>query len=174
MFGVEIVGAIGAEALSLLADAIDFFGDAANYLASLIVLGASIQWRARTALLKGCFMAAFGVFILIRLWFHWRAGTVPQASTMGLIGALALVANLLVTAVLFRFRQGDANMRAVWLCTRNDSVGNIAVILAALGVMGTNSGWPDYLVAAIMAILALSSARIVLLQAVNELGQPST
>ncbi|MGH1361479.1 MAG: cation transporter [Burkholderiaceae bacterium] len=169
MFVVEIIGALQADALSLLADAIDFFGDSANYLVSLLVLGASIKWRARTALLKGCFMAGFGLFILFRVAINWRLGTVPEATTMGVIGLIALAANLLVTAVLFRFRQGDANMRAVWLCTRNDSLSNIAVVLAAIGVFGTGTNWPDLLVAAIMAGLALSSARTVINQALAEL-----
>ncbi len=173
MFVVEILGAMQADALSLLADAIDFFGDSANYLVSLVVLGASIQWRAGTALIKGLFMAGFGVFIIIKVMMNWVAGTVPEPATMGVIGMIALAANLTVTVVLFRFRDGDSNRRAVWLCTRNDSLSNIAVVLAAIGVFGTGQNWPDLIVAAVMAGLALSSSRAVIGQALRELKPPA-
>lgn len=169
MFVVEILGALQADALSLLADAIDFFGDSANYLVTLVVLGASIRWRAGTALIKGLFMAGFGVFILIQVAQNWLAGTMPEPATMGVIGMIALAANLAVTVVLFRFRDGDSNRRAVWLCTRNDSLSNIAVVLAAIGVFGTGRNWPDLIVAGVMAGLALSSSRTVIAQALREL-----
>lgn len=170
MFVVEIFGAVSAQALSLLADAIDFFGDAGNYLVTLLVLSAAGTWRASAALLKGFVMAGFGLFICAQIVVHLQAGTVPEALTMGVIGSVALIANLGVTAVLFRFRDGDANMRSVWLCTRNDALSNIAVVLAALGVFGTQSGWPDLTVAGLMAVLALSSAWSVIRQALAELN----
>ena len=172
MFGVEIVAGIGAQSVSLLADAVDFLGDAANYGVSLFVLGMALTWRARAALLKGLSMAAFGVGVLAVTASHIVAGTVPDAPTMSMIGFLALAANLGVAALLYRFREGDANMVSVWLCTRNDAIGNLAVMAAAAGVFGTGSGWPDLAVGAVMAVLALSSAWRVIRQALGELRQP--
>jgi Co/Zn/Cd efflux system component len=169
MFVVEIVGGLSAGSVSLLADAVDFFGDAANYALSLFVLGMALAWRARAALLKGFSMAAFGIFVLGRAAWSFSAGTVPEPATMGAIGALALAANVAVAAMLYAWRDGDANMRSVWLCSRNDAIGNIAVMSAALGVFGTGSAWPDLVVAAIMAVLALTAARAVIRQALTEL-----
>ena len=173
MFVVELFGAMSAQALSLLADAIDFFGDAGNYLVSLLVLTASPARRAGVALFKGTVMAGFGLFICVQIYSHLKAGTVPAALTMGVIGLLALLANLAVTAVLFPHREGDANRRSVWLATRNDALSNLAVLFAAAGVFGTQSGWPDLTVAALMAALALTSAWSVIRQAVAELIHPS-
>ncbi len=169
MFAVELVGGLRAGSVSLLADAVDFFGDAANYAISLLVLGMALRWRARAALLKGLSMAAFGVFVLGRAAWSAAAGTVPEPLTMGVIGALALLANVSVAAMLYAWREGDANMRSVWLCSRNDAIGNLAVMAAALGVSGTGSGWPDLAVAAVMGLLALTSARSVIHQARAEL-----
>ncbi|MFK7965594.1 MAG: cation transporter [Burkholderiaceae bacterium] len=173
MFVVELFGAMSAQALSLLADAIDFFGDAGNYLVSLLVLTASPARRAGVALFKGIVMAGFGVFICLQIYSHMQAGTVPAAFTMGVIGILALLANLAVTALLFPHREGDANRRSVWLATRNDALSNLAVVFAAAGVFGTQSGWPDLMVAGLMAVLALTSAWSVIRQAVGELIHPS-
>ena len=169
MFGVEIAGGWAAGSVSLLADAVDFLGDAANYGISLYVLALGVAWRARTALVKGATMGAYGVFVLGTALWHWQLGTVPEARTMGLIGVAALAANCLVAALLFAYRNGDANMRSVWLCTRNDAIGNVAVMLAALGVFETGSGLPDLVVAGIMGVLGLSAARSVITQARGEL-----
>jgi Co/Zn/Cd efflux system component len=169
MFGVELAGGLQAGSVSLLADAVDFFGDAANYGMSLAVLGLALRWRARAALVKGLSMGAFGVFVLGRAAWSAMAGTVPEPVTMGAIGALALVANVTVAALLYAWREGDANMRSVWLCSRNDAIGNVAVMLAALGVFGTGSGWPDLAVALVMGVLALSAAGAVIRQARAEL-----
>ena len=169
MFGVELAGGLQAASVSLLADAVDFFGDAANYGMSLAVLGLALRWRARAALVKGLSMGAFGVFVLGRAAWSAMAGTVPEPVTMGAIGALALVANVTVAALLYAWREGDANMRSVWLCSRNDAIGNMAVMLAALGVFGTGSGWPDLAVALVMGVLALSAASAVIRQARAEL-----
>lgn len=169
MFGVELAGGLQAGSVSLLADAVDFFGDAANYGMSLAVLGLALRWRARAALVKGLSMGAFGVFVLGRAAWSAMAGTVPEPVTMGAIGALALVANVTVAALLYAWREGDANMRSVWLCSRNDAIGNMAVMLAALGVFGTGSGWPDLAVALVMGVLALSAASAVIRQARAEL-----
>ncbi|MGH6638244.1 MAG: cation transporter [Polaromonas sp.] len=169
MFGVEIGAGIRSGSVSLLADAIDFFGDAANYVVTLMVLSMGLVWRARAAVLKGSSMLVFGVFVMARaLWVATQGGT-PEAFTMGAIGLLALLANGTVALMLYAWREGDANMRSVWLCTRNDALGNVAVMLAALGVFGTGSAWPDLAVAAVMAGLAVTSGWAVVRQAMQEL-----
>ncbi|WP_137173336.1 cation transporter [Massilia sp. HP4] len=169
MFGVELASSMAAGSVSLLADSVDFLGDAANYAVSLFVLGMAMAWRSRAAYAKGVVMGAFGLLVLARaLWFGLD-GHVPHAGTMGVIGFAALAANGAVAAMLYAFRHGDANMRSVWLCTRNDMIGNLAVMLAALGVFGTRAGWPDIVVASIMACLGLWAAREVMRQARAEL-----
>jgi len=169
MFAVELAGGLRAGSVSLLADAVDFFGDAANYGISLLVLGMALTWRARAALFKGLSMGAFGVFVLGKAAWSAAAGTLPEPVTMGAIGALALLANVSVAAMLYAWREGDANMRSVWLCSRNDAISNLAVMAAALGVLGTGHGWPDLIVAAVMGALALTAARAVIRQARAEL-----
>lgn len=158
MFIVEVLSGFNANSVSLMADAIDFFGDAMNYGISLAVLSMSLKWRARAALLKGLTMGAFGLFVLVSAAWSFVHGKVPEPYTMGLIGALALVANVSVALMLYAYREGDANMQSVWLCSRNDAIGNVAVMLAALGVFGSGSAWPDLLVATIMASLGISAA----------------
>ncbi len=169
MFAVELFAGFQAGSLSLLADAIDFAGDALNYGVSLAVLASALAWRARAALLKAVSMMGFGVYILGQaVWSLWH-GEVPAALTMGAVALLALAANVGVATLLYAFREGDANMRSVWLCSRNDAIGNLAVMMAALGVFGTGSAWPDLLVAALMAGLALHGGWSVLGQAREEL-----
>lgn len=169
MFAVEIVGGLQSGSVSLLADAVDFAGDAANYGISLAVLAMGLTWRARAALLKGLTMAGFGMFIFARIFWSALSGVAPEPLTMGVIAAFALVANVVVALMLYSFRDGDANMRSVWLCSRNDAIGNIAVMLAALGVFGTGLGWPDFVVAMVMAGLALSSGVSIVRLACKEL-----
>ena len=169
MFAIEIGAGLKSGSTSLLADAIDFFGDAANYGVSLAVLSAGVVLRARAALLKGACMMAFGVFVLARAAWMFNQGGTPEALTMGSVGLLALIANVAVAAMLYAYREGDANMRSVWLCSRNDAIGNIAVMLAALGVLGTGSAWPDLLVASGMAVLALMGGWSVIKQALSEI-----
>lgn len=170
MFAVELVAGMQAGSVSLLADSIDFLGDAANYAIALAVLGLLPVWRSRAALLKGWSMAGFGLFVLGRAAWQATQGVPPEAFTMGVVGALALVANVGVAVLLYAFREGDANMRSVWLCSRNDALGNLAVILAAGGVFGTGQAWPDLLVALIMGGLALSAGSSVIRQARGELA----
>jgi len=171
MFVVELVGGWLAGSVSLLADAVDFFGDAGNYAVSLFVLGLAPVWRTRTALAKGLVMGCYGLFVLTIAAYHLASGVVPESSTMGIIGFLALIANASVAALLYAYREGDANMRSVWLCSRNDAIGNIAVMLAALGVFGTGSGWPDIGVATLMGILGLTGAWSVVKHARHELTE---
>ena len=170
MFAVEIVSGVKADSVSLLADSLDFLGDAANYGISLWVLGMGLAIRAKASLLKAMSMAAFGIWVLASSFWHLAIGVLPNAQTMGLIGILALAANLSVAGLLYAYREGDSNMRSVWLCTRNDALGNVAVILAALGVLGTKSSWPDLVVASIMASLTLHSAWTVIKHARSELS----
>lgn len=173
MFVVELAGGWRSGSVSLLADALDFFGDAANYALSLAVLAMGAVWRARAALVKAASMGLYGVAVLGRAAFAAASGEVPEAQTMGLIGFVALVANVSVAAMLYAWRDGDANLRSVWLCSRNDALGNVAVMGAALGVFGTGAAWPDLAVAGVMAVLALSASRSVLAQARQELrGEP--
>jgi Co/Zn/Cd efflux system component len=169
MFAVEIGTGMSARSVSLLADSLDFLGDAANYAVSLAVLGLALRWRARAALLKGATMGAFGVWVMATTIQHALAGTVPDAPIMGTVSLVAIAANLSVAALLYRYRNGDSNMVSVWVCTRNDVIGNLAVLAAAAGVFGTGIGWPDFAVGAVMAILALSGAWRVARQAVAEL-----
>ncbi|OMG66070.1 cation transporter [Stutzerimonas balearica] len=158
MFLVEIGAGLHAGSVSLLSDSLDFFGDAANYGVSLWVLGLGVAMRARASLAKAVTMGSFGVFILSMAVANFVEGSVPNAPTMGVVGVIALLANLLVAALLYAYREGDSNMRSVWLCSRNDALGNLAVMLAALGVFGTGSGWPDLIVASLMALLSISAA----------------
>ncbi|MCM2250722.1 MAG: cation diffusion facilitator family transporter [Ramlibacter sp.] len=170
MFAIEVAAGLSADSVSLLADAIDFFGDAANYGVSLAVLSLGLAWRARAAMLKAATMLAFGGLVMAQALWAWVYGTPPEPLTMGLVGALALAANLGVALMLYAFRDGDANMRSVWLCSRNDAIGNVAVMLAALGVFGTGTAWPDLVVAFAMAALAISAGWSVMRQARRELA----
>ena len=169
MFGVEIVAGVAADSRALQADALDFLGDAGNYAVSLAVVGMALAWRARAALLKSLFMLGFAAWVFGSAILAFVNGTVPDPATMGAIGALALAANVGVALLLYRYRTGDANMRSVWICSRNDAIGNVAVILAAVGVFGTGNAWPDLIVASVMAALALTGSAQVLRQALGEL-----
>jgi Co/Zn/Cd efflux system component len=173
MFAVEIGAGLVAGSASLQADALDFLGDAMNYGLSLIVVGMSLRARASAALLKGASMGVLGLWVLsVTGWHAWHQ-TLPQALTMGAVGTTALLANVVSFALLWSHRSGDANMHSAWICTRNDVLGNCAVLLAAAGVFGTSAGWPDLVVAAIMAALGLQGAHVVVRRALDELAQSS-
>lgn len=171
MFLVEIGAGLAAGSASLQADALDFLGDAANYGISLFVVGMALRYRAMAAFAKGASMGAFGLWVIGVTGWHALHGTVPSAVTMGVVGTAALLANTAVFGLLWAYRHGDANMRSVWICSRNDVLGNLAVLLAALGVFGTGTGWPDVIVAAIMAALAIQGAAVVLRQSSEELRE---
>jgi Co/Zn/Cd efflux system component len=170
MFGIEVVAAIWSGSSALAADAADFLGDSANYALSLGALALGGAWISRVALLKGVAMSLYGVAVLA--YAAWRAwlGVPPEAITMGVVGMLALAVNFGVAALLYRFREGDANMRSVWLCTRNDVIANILVLIAAAGVLGTGTVWPDVAVAATLAVLGLTSGTAVIRHARAELS----
>lgn len=170
MFAVEIVAGITGGSKALQADALDFFGDAANYAISLGVAGMALAWRARAALLKGITLVVLGLYVLVATAWGVFHGAAPQAEVMGVIGVSALVANAAVALMLYRFRTGDANMRSVWICSRNDAIGNVAVVLAAAGVFGTGTAWPDLIVAALMATLGLWGGFQIIGQARSELS----
>lgn len=169
MFGIELSAGLAAGSVALQADALDFLGDAASYAISLFVLGLSLRWRAAAGMVKGLAMGAFGLWVIAATARQSMAGGVPEAGIMGIVGFLACAANVGVAVMLFRFRGGDSNRRSVWLCSRNDAIGNLAVVIAASGVFATGSAWPDLLVAAVMATLALTAAVQVLRQAAGEL-----
>jgi len=172
MFVVEVGAGLAAGSASLQADALDFLGDAANYGISLFVVGMALCYRATAALAKGASMGLFGLWVIGTVIWHAVHGTLPSAVTMGAVGFAALAANAASFGLLWAYRHGDANMRSAWICTRNDVLGNLAVLLAALGVFGTGTGWPDLIVAAIMAALALQGAMIVIRQSLGEIRQP--
>jgi Co/Zn/Cd efflux system component len=169
MFAVEVIAGLVAGSAALQADALDFLGDAANCAISLLVVGMALRYRASAALAKGATMAAFGLWVIATVVWHAVHGTLPSALTMGTVGGAALLANVASFGLLWAYRHGDANMRSAWICTRNDVLGNLAVLLAALGVFGTGTGWPDIIVAAIMALLAIQGAALVIRQASAEL-----
>ena len=169
MFAVEMAAGAAADSRALQADALDFLGDAANYAISLLVAGMALVWRARAALAKGLTLVGLGGWVMITAILAALGGAAPEPELMGVIGALALAANTGVAIMLYRFRTGDANMRSVWICSRNDAVGNIAVMAAALGVFGTGTAWPDLIVAAILALLGISGGIQIVQQARLEL-----
>jgi len=171
MFLIEIVAGLAAGSVALQADSLDFFADAANYGISLFVLGLGVRWRASAALVKGASMGLFGLWVIGSVIWHALHGTVPGWGTMGIVGMAALTANALCLALLYAWREGDANMRSVWICSRNDVIANMAVLAAAAGVFGSGTGWPDIIVAAVMAALAIQGATTVVRQALNELRQ---
>ena len=169
MFFVEIVASIVSQSVSLRADALDFLGDAANYALALAVVRLALRWRAMAALLKGGAMGAFGLWVAASTIYYAVAGTVPTAEIMGVVGFMALAANLTIAALLYRFRQNDSQALSVWLCTRNDVLVNLAVIAAGAGVWASSTRWPDIAVAAVIAYLGLSSAARIVRQARREL-----
>src|SRR3954453_19354051 len=171
MFLAELASGIAAGSASLQADALDFLGDTANYAISLGVAGMVLVWRARAALLKGITLLALALWVIGITAFQAWSGPLPKAELMGVVGMLALVSNAAVAVMLFRYRAGDANMRSVWICSRNDVISNLAVLLAAAGVFRTGTGWPDIVVAVIMAGLAVTGGTQIIRQALGELRE---
>jgi Co/Zn/Cd efflux system component len=174
MFLTELAAGLAAGSASLQADALDFLSDAANYAISLLVAGLALAWRARAAMVKGLSMGLLGLWVAGNTLSHALRGTLPHAEVMGAIGVLALLANGGVALMLYRYRGGDSSMRSVWICSRNDALGNLAVALAALGVFDTGTGWPDVVVAAVMASLSLWGALQIVDQASTELRDRRT
>ena len=178
MFFVEMSAGLMSGSQALKADALDFAGDTATYGLSLLVIGASLKTRARASLIKGASLAAIALTVLTMTGLRVMNGAPPEAGTMGLIGLLALAANLTSVFILLRWRDGDSNVRSVWLCSRNDAIGNVGVIAAGGLVAATGAAWPDLVVAALLASLFLRSAAAITVQALGELkserGQTAT
>ena len=173
MFLAEITAGEIADSRSLQADALDFFGDSANYAISLGVAGLMLAWRARAALVKGITLVGLGAYVMVGALLAAVGSASPQPEIMGAVGTAALAANVGVALMLYRFREGDANMRSVWICSRNDAIANIAVVAAALGVFGTGTAWPDLIVAGVMAALGIWGGLQIIAQARAELLQPA-
>jgi len=169
MFAAEIVAGVMAHSRSLQADALDFLGDAANYAISLGVAGLATQWRARAALVKGLTILLFGLGVLASAIWGMVHGSSPDPFAMGILGSIALLVNLSVALMLYSYRTGDANMRSVWICSRNDAINNLLVIAAGVAVLWSGSGLPDLLVAFVMAALGISGGWQILRQAAGEL-----
>lgn len=169
MFFVEILFGTLAHSLSLKADAIDFLGDSANYFATLFVINSAIETRAKISLLKAASMFGFGMWVLVEAIIRFQSPELPHSFTMSWVGSLALAVNASVAYLLYKFRGGDSNMQSVWLCSRNDAIGNIAVVLASAGVYFLGNKWPDLIVALFMATLAVHSSWKVLKVASAEL-----
>ena len=169
MFAVETAGGALAGSQALQADALDFLGDALTYGITLAVIGASVAVRAKAALFKGLTLSLMGLWVFGATAYHVLVLGVPRAELMGAIGFLALAANVTSVMLLVKYKDGDANVRSVWLCSRNDALGNVAVMVAALMVWWTASKWPDLIVAAVMAGLFLWSSGQILRQAIGEL-----
>lgn len=168
MFVVEIGAGHWARSQALQADALDFLGDALTYGLSLAVIGAALQVRSLAAVAKAVSLLTMGLWVFSSTIWRLFSDNVPEAHVMGWVGLLALAANVASVLLLVRYKDGDANVRSVWLCSRNDAIGNVAVMLAALGVWGVASGWPDLIVAVLMAGLFLSSAIQITRQAFEE------
>ncbi|SSY71028.1 cation diffusion facilitator family transporter [Alysiella crassa] len=169
MFFVEIVMGVKSGSTSLLSDSLDFLGDSANYLISLIVLPMALSYRAKASMVKGITMGVFGLFILITTIYRAFYGEIPSYSEMSIVGFLALLVNVSAVLILLKFRDGDSNVRSVWLCSRNDAIGNVAVILAGIAVYFFQSKYPDLIVAFILAFLALQASQEIIKRAWVEL-----
>lgn len=168
MFIIEITAGQLAKSQALQADALDFLGDSVTYAISLAVIGASIKARTNAALFKGVSLFMMGLWVLGSTLYRVFYAEIPEAEIMGGIGFLALMTNLASVLILVSYKDGDANVRSVWLCSRNDAIGNVAVMIAALSVWSTASRWPDLVVAAIMSGLFISSAIQIVRQALKE------
>lgn len=169
MFFIELAMGLKAHSVSLWSDSLDFLGDALNYGISLFVLQQSLAWRAKASLVKAYSMGAFGIWTLATALYYLSQGRIPNYHDMGIIGVIALLINIISAVLLFREREGDSNRASVWLCSRNDALGNIAIMLAAAAVYFTQSAWPDILVALLMTTLALHASRQVIRRARAEL-----
>lgn len=174
MFFIEFTSGLISRSSALMADSLDMFGDAAVYGFSLYALHRGQIWRARAGLLKGIIMAAFGFLVLGQTIYRLATGSVPEAEVMGLIGLLALAANLVCVFLLYRHKSDDINMRSTWLCSRNDIIANCGVLAASSLVAYTHSAIPDLVVGTLIAILFLKSSFEVITEARTELNEPVT
>ncbi len=174
MFIIELIAGALGQSLALTADAMDFFSDAANYAITLVVLGMSLTVRSKAALFKGVCMGLVGLYVLYASVSHIIEGTVPRAEVMGIIGFLALITNVVVALLLFRHRDGDANRQSIWICSRNDAIANIAVMMAGAGVWASKTGWPDILIGLGIAGLGLWGAGQIIKKSLQELSESTS
>ncbi len=158
MFFAEFSSAFFAGSVSLQADALDFLGDTVTYAITLMAMGYSLKVRAKVAMFKGISLGLLGLWVYGQMLYYLIKGQIPSFEIMGMMGIIAFLANLFSAALLYRYRVGDSNMQSVWLCSRNDAIGNLAIIMAASGVFMTGTGWPDFLVATIMATLSVTAS----------------
>ena len=171
MFIVEMTSGYFAESMSLKADALDFLGDSFTYALSFIVIGKSIETRAKASLFKGVSLAFMAIGVLGFTIYRTIVGSTPDPLTIGLIGALAFCANMASVLLLMRYKDGDSNVRSVWLCSRNDAIGNVLVIIAGIAVAYTELFWPDIIVAFLIAGLFMHSAIQIIRQALKEMKE---
>lgn len=171
MFWIELWSAWQSGSVSLQADSLDFLGDSFNYGVSLWVVNRALTTRARVSLLKGATMLGLGLWVLVQTVAKIRGQVLPEAPTMGSVGGLALLVNVSVAIMLFRFKDGDSNRQSIWLCTRNDAIGNLLVVLGAGAVFWFQAGWPDWVIGGVLAALGVQSGLHVIRIARTELLQ---
>jgi len=171
MFFAEFTSAFFAGSVSLQADALDFLGDTVTYAITLMALGYSIKRRAKVVLFKGVSLGLLGLWVYGQMLYYLLQDKTPSYEIMGMMGVVAFFANLFSAILLYRYRVGDSNMQSVWLCSRNDVIGNLAIIVAASGVFATGASWPDFAVATIMASLSLTASYRIIRLAMGELDQ---
>ncbi len=169
MFVAEFSSAFFAGSVALQADALDFLGDTITYGITLMAMGYSLRVRASAALFKGLSLGVLGIWVYGQTLYYLLKGQVPAYEIMGLMGMIAFSANVVSALLLYRYRVGDSNMQSVWLCSRNDAIGNLAILLAASGVFATGAGWPDFIVATIMATLSVTASYRIIRLACREL-----
>ncbi len=169
MFFVEMGASVASDSMALRADALDFLGDSFTYAITLLAIGHSLRWRASAAMFKGVTLALMGTWVLGSTLYRLFILGIPNELIMGSVALLAFLANLISVLLLLKYREGDANVRSVWLCSRNDAIGNVAVMVAAGVVYMTGSHWPDLLVAFFLALLFLNSSSQIIRQASAEL-----
>jgi Co/Zn/Cd efflux system component len=169
MFVIEMGAGALAGSNALRADALDFLGDSITYGISLAVIGASVRTRAWAAIGKAASLSGMSLWVLAMTAYHVLVAGVPRAEVMGAVGVMALAINVTSVLLLLRYKDGDANVRSVWLCSRNDAIGNVAVMVAALAVWGSGTKWPDLVVAALMAGLFFYSSLRILQQSISEM-----
>ncbi|MCK0071227.1 cation transporter [Kordiimonas laminariae] len=169
MFFVEFFGGLASGSMSLLADSLDFLGDSATYTISLIVIGMPLAVRAKASLFKSLSLFAIAAWVLGSTLYRVFIEGVPEALIMGTIGVAAFAANVISALLLLKYKDGDSNVRSVWLCSRNDAIGNLTVIVAASGIAATDAAWPDLVVAGIMGSLFIHSATRIVQQSWREL-----
>jgi len=173
MFLVETGASLVADSMALRADALDFLGDSLTYGITLLAIGHSLRWRASAAMFKGVTLLLMGLWVLGSTFYRVLILGAPNEMIMGSVAMLAFAANMISVLLLLRYRDGDANVRSVWLCSRNDAIGNLAVMVAAVAVFYTQTQWPDLVVAFLMALLFLHSAYLIIRQARSELRADS-